>query len=57
MEYKKTKLTSVNVNHKNRKAFKKIAIDEEITFQKLVNISLEMYVNDDRFRKMINKRR
>ena len=57
MEYKKTKLTSVNVNHKNRKAFKKIAIDEEITFQKLVNIALEMYVNDNRFRKMINKRR
>ena len=57
MEYKKTKLTSVNVNHQNRKEFKKIAIDEEITFQKLVNIALEMYVNDDRFRKMINKRR
>ena len=57
MEYKKTKLTSVNVNHQNRKEFKKIAIDEEITFQRLVNIALELYVSDDKFRKIINKRR
>ena len=57
MKCRETKLTSVNVNHNVRKAFKKLAIDEDITFQKLVNITLELYVSDESFRKTINKRR
>ncbi len=57
MKYKENKLTSVNVNDNNRKEFKKLAIDEEITFQKLVNIALELYITDVKFRKAINKRR
>ncbi len=57
MKYKENKLTSVNVNDNNRKEFKKIAIDEDITFQKLVNIALELYITDVNFRKAINKRR
>ena len=57
MKYKENKLTSVNVNDNNRKQFKKLAIDEEITFQKLVNIALELYITDVKFRRQINKRR
>ncbi len=57
MKYKENKLTSVNVNDNNRKEFKKLAIDEEITFQKLVNIALELYITDVKFRRQINKRR
>lgn len=55
MNKQKTKLTSVNICDSNRKSFKKLAIDENITFQKLVNISLELYLHDVKFRKMINK--
>lgn len=57
MKYRETKLTSVNVNDNVRKQFKKIAIDEDITFQRLVNIALELYTTDEKFRKVINKRR
>ena len=57
MKYKENKLTSVNVNDNNRKEFKKLAIDEDITFQKLVNIALELYITDVKFRKAIYKRR
>ncbi len=57
MKYKENKLTSVNVNDNNRKEFKKLAIDEDITFQKLVNIALELYITDVKFRRQINKRR
>ena len=57
MKYRETKLTSVNVNDNVRKEFKKIAIDEDITFQRLVNIALELYTTDEKFRKVINKRR
>ncbi len=55
MNKTKTKLTSVNICDNNRKNFKKLAIDENITFQKLVNISLELYLHDVKFRKLINK--
>ena len=55
MKNTKTKLTSVNICNKNRVNFKKLAIDEDITFQKLVNISLDLYLNDTKFRRIINK--
>ena len=57
MKCRETKLTSVNVNDNIRKEFKKIAIDDDITIQKLVNIALELYTKDEQFRKTINKRR
>lgn len=57
MKHRENKLTSVNVNDNNRKEFKKLAIDEDITFQKLVNIALELYITDAKFRSQINKRR
>ena len=52
---KYTKLTSVNVNKSNHKEFKILSIRENITFQTLVNIVLEKYVNDNKFRNMINE--
>ena len=57
MKYNENKLTSVTVNDNNRKEFKKLAIDEDITFQKLVNITLELYITDIKFRREINKRK
>ncbi len=52
---KNTKLTSVNVNKNNHKEFKILSIRENITFQRLVNIALDKYVNDNKFRNMINE--
>ena len=51
----KLKLTSVNVDRKNHKQFKILCIKEDITFQKLVNISLEKYIKDKDYRKSINE--
>ena len=51
----KLKLTSVNVDKKFHKQFKILCIKENITFQKLVNISLEKYVNNKEYRNNINK--
>ena len=52
---KNVKLTSVNVNKNNHKEFKILSIRENITFQRLVNIALDKYVNDNKFRNMINE--
>lgn len=51
-----TKLTSVNVDKDNHKKFKMLCIQDNITFQKLVNIAVDMYINDDKFRKLVTKR-
>ncbi len=52
----KTKLTSVNVDKKNHTDFKVMCIKNGITFQKLVNISVELYLKDPDFRKLINSK-
>jgi|TARA_R110000823_G_scaffold241988_5_gene366575 ATP-dependent Clp protease adapter protein ClpS len=52
---KNAKLTSVNVNKNNHKKFKMLSIEDDITFQSLVNIVLEKYIRDIKFRKMINE--
>tara|TARA_R110002012_G_scaffold39333_1_gene108894 strand:- start:16181 stop:16354 length:174 start_codon:yes stop_codon:yes gene_type:complete len=52
---KNAKLTSVNVNKNNHKRFKIMSIEDNITFQSLVNIVLEKYIQDTKFRKMINE--
>jgi len=52
---KNAKLTSVNVNKNNHKRFKIMSIEDNMTFQSLVNIVLEKYVQDTKFRKMINE--
>ena len=56
MNKQETKLTSVNVNKNNHTKFKMLCIRDNITFQKLVNIAVEMYINDDNFRELITKR-
>lgn len=54
---KNTKLlTSVNVNKTNHREFKMLCIKNNITFQKLVNIAVEMYLQDKDFRKLINNK-
>jgi len=56
MSKNNTKLTSVNVNKDNHKKFKVLCIQDNITFQKLVNIAVDMYINDNEFRQIIAKR-
>ena len=53
---KKTKLTSVNVNTKNHKQFKIACIANGITFQKLVNVAIDLYLNDKQFRDTIDNK-
>lgn len=56
MEHNKKLLTSVNVDRKNHKQFKVMCIENGITFQKLVNIAMELYLRDKDFRKLINNK-
>ena len=56
MERNNKLLTSVNVDKQNHKAFKVMCIQNNITFQKLVNTAVELYINDEKFRKLINKK-
>ena len=54
---KNTKLlTSVNVNKHNHREFKVMCIKHDITFQKLVNTAVELYLTDTEFRKLINNK-
>jgi len=54
---KNTKLlTSVNVNKENHREFKMLCIKHGITFQKLVNEAVDMYLKDKEFRKIINNK-
>ena len=54
---KNTKLlTSVNVNKENHREFKVLCIKNGITFQKLVNSAIELYLQDKDFRKLINNK-
>ena len=57
MNKTQTKLTSVNVDKNNHKKFKMLCIQDNITFQKLVNIAVDMYINDKEFRELIQKGR
>ena len=51
MNKHKKKLTSVNVDRDIQKEFKILCIENGMTFQKLVNLTLKMYINDKNFRK------
>ena len=57
MNKQKTKLTSVNVDKDNHTKFKMLCIRDNITFQKLVNMAVDMYINDNEFRELIQKGR
>jgi len=56
MNKSKQKLTSVNVNKDNHQKFKVLCIQNDITFQKLVNTAMDLYINDVTFRELISKR-
>ena len=50
MDKHRKRLTSVNVDKNIHKEFKILCIKEGMTFHKLVNHTLEMYINDKNFR-------
>ena len=50
---KNRKLTSVKVDPDLFKEFKIKALEEKVTLQKLVEVSMSAYVNDQRFRRFI----
>ena len=50
-----TRLTSVKIKEGLRKDFKKTCLETDINLQKLVNRSIYLYVNDEGFRKKVNK--
>jgi hypothetical protein len=49
------RLTSVKIKEGLRKDFKKTCLETDINLQKLVNRSIYLYVNDENFRKKVNK--
>jgi len=53
---KKTHLTSVNVDREIHREFKILCIKENITFQKVVNTTIKLYLTDKKFRKIINNK-
>ena len=50
-----TKLTTVKILTDVYSKFKKISFDSNITLQKLVNRSINKYVEDENFRSEINE--
>ena len=52
----KLKLTSVKVDEISWNDFKKLSIDENITFRQLVSFSIDEFVNNKSFRKTIKKK-
>ena len=48
---RKTQLTSVNVDRETHREFKILCIKENITFQRLVNKAVRLYISDKEFRK------
>ena len=51
-----SKLTSVKVDEVSWNDFKKLSIDENITFRQLVSFSIDEFVNNKSFRKTIKKK-
>ena len=52
---KKTKLTSVKIDVAVQNKFKYICLENEMNFQKLVNRCLILYIEDNEFKKKIDK--
>ncbi len=52
----KQKLTSVKVNEESWNNFKKMSIDEKITFRQLVDISIGEFINNKNFRNTIKEK-
>ena len=51
------KLTTVKLLEKLYKEFKTISFEKEFTLQKLVNRSMDLYVSDKKFKKLIEEHR
>lgn len=49
-----TKLTSVKVIKELYSQFRRVTLDEKISFQQLVNRSLTLYVSDKSYKETIN---
>jgi len=52
----KQKLTSVKVDEDSWNNFKKLSIDEKITFRQLVEISIVEFINNKSFRNTIKEK-
>ena len=52
---KNTKLTTVKIIKDIYSKFKRISFDSNITLQKLVNRSVDKYIEDEEFRTEINE--
>jgi len=52
----KEKLTSVKVDIDSWNSFKKMSIDEKITFRQLVSISINEFLTNQNFRKLIKEK-
>jgi hypothetical protein len=50
-----TKLTSVKILKNLYTQFRKATIDEKITLQQFVNRSINLYIEEDEFKKRINE--
>ena len=50
-----TKLTTVKIIKGVYSNFKRVSFESDVTLQKLVNRTVERYVNDDGFRKEMNE--
>ena len=49
-----TKLTTVKILKGVYSNFKQVSFDSDVTLQKLVNRTVERYVNDEKFREEMN---
>ena len=52
---KNKRLTSVHVNIETHNKFKHLCVESQLTFQTLVNKTLEKFVSDEKFRKQLLK--
>ena len=55
MTQENTKLTTVKILKDVYSSFKKVSFNSDVTLQKLVNRTVERYVNDEEFRKEMNE--
>ena len=53
---KKQKLTSVKVDMLSWDSFRKLSIDEKITFREFVQVSLSEFINNKGYRKTIKEK-
>ena len=55
MNQENTKLTTVKILKDVYSSLKKVSFNSDVTLQKLVNRTVEIYVNDVEFRKEMNE--